>query len=68
MLKELSLKDSYWRKIALNICKDKGLADDLVQAINWEDAERKTNQEIVGELIETIDEDTGEIINFENLN
>jgi hypothetical protein len=40
----------------------------FVQAINWEDAERKTNQEIVGELIETIDEDTGEIINFENLN
>jgi RNA polymerase sigma factor (sigma-70 family) len=27
----LAKKDAYWRKIALNICKDKELADDLVQ-------------------------------------
>lgn len=30
MLEELSKKDSYWRKVALNICKDKMLSDDLV--------------------------------------
>lgn len=31
MLEELSKKDSQWRLIAFNICKDKSLADDLVQ-------------------------------------
>lgn len=30
-LKEVSKKDKYWRAVALNICKDKSLADDLVQ-------------------------------------
>lgn len=30
MLHELAKKDKYWRKIAFNICKDKFLADDLV--------------------------------------
>ena len=30
MLEVLSKKDDYWRKIALKICKDKYLADDLV--------------------------------------
>lgn len=30
MLEELSKKDTYWRKVAFNICKDKMLADDLV--------------------------------------
>jgi DNA-directed RNA polymerase specialized sigma24 family protein len=30
MLKQLSLKDAYWRKIAYSICKDKMLADDIV--------------------------------------
>ena len=30
MLQELSKKDSYWRSIAFNICKDKYLSDDLV--------------------------------------
>lgn len=30
MLEELAKKDLYWRKIAYNICKDKYLADDLV--------------------------------------
>ena len=30
MLKQLSIKDAYWRKIAYSICKDKMLADDLV--------------------------------------
>lgn len=31
MIKELAKKDLIWRKIALSICKDKQLADDLVQ-------------------------------------
>lgn len=31
MIEELSKKDALWRKVALNICKDKQLADDLVQ-------------------------------------
>jgi len=31
MLEELAKKDKYWRKVALNICKDKELSDDLVQ-------------------------------------
>lgn len=31
MLEDISKKDKYWRAIALNICKDKQLADDLVQ-------------------------------------
>lgn len=31
MIEILAKKDAYWRKIALNICKDKELADDLVQ-------------------------------------
>ena len=31
MLDELCKKDTQWRRIALNICKDKLLADDLVQ-------------------------------------
>lgn len=30
MLEELSKKDIYWRRVAFNICKDKMLADDLV--------------------------------------
>jgi len=30
MLEELAKKDSYWRKIALNISKDRMIADDLV--------------------------------------
>lgn len=30
MLHELTKKDKYWRKVAFNICKDKFLADDLV--------------------------------------
>lgn len=30
MLEILAKKDAYWRKVALNICKDKMLADDLV--------------------------------------
>jgi len=30
VLEVLSKKDDYWRKIALKICKDKYLADDLV--------------------------------------
>jgi DNA-directed RNA polymerase specialized sigma24 family protein len=30
MLEDLAKKDSYWRSIALRICKDKYLADDLV--------------------------------------
>jgi len=30
MLEELAKKDEYWRKVANNICKDKMLADDLV--------------------------------------
>ena len=31
MLEQLSKDDKKWRKIAYNICKDKSLADDLVQ-------------------------------------
>ena len=31
MLKELAEKDNYWRKQAFNICKDRTLADDIVQ-------------------------------------
>jgi len=31
MLEELSKKDKYWRQIALNICKSKSVADDIVQ-------------------------------------
>lgn len=31
MLEELAKKDSYWRSIAFNICKDRMTADDLVQ-------------------------------------
>ncbi len=31
MLEQLAKKDTQWRKIAYNICKDKSLADDLVQ-------------------------------------
>ena len=31
MLEELSKKDKQWRQIAFNICKNKYLADDLVQ-------------------------------------
>ena len=31
MLEELCKKDIFWRKVAFNICKDKTLADDLVQ-------------------------------------
>jgi len=30
MIQQLALKDSFWRKTALIICKDKMLADDLV--------------------------------------
>jgi DNA-directed RNA polymerase specialized sigma24 family protein len=30
VLEELSKKDEYWRQIAFKICKDKYLADDLV--------------------------------------
>jgi hypothetical protein len=30
VLHELAKKDKYWRKVAFNICKDKFLADDLV--------------------------------------
>ena len=30
MLNELAKKDTYWRQAAVNICKDKYLADDLV--------------------------------------
>ena len=30
MLEVLAKKDSYWRSIAFNICKDRMLADDLV--------------------------------------
>lgn len=30
MLEELAKKDTYWRQIAFNICKDRYLADDLV--------------------------------------
>lgn len=30
MLEDISKKDKYWREIALKICKDKMLADDLV--------------------------------------
>ena len=30
MLEELAKKDKYWREVALKICKDKMLADDLV--------------------------------------
>ena len=30
MLDILAKKDAYWRKVAFNICKDKYLADDLV--------------------------------------
>ena len=30
MLKHLAKKDKYWREMALKICKDKMLADDLV--------------------------------------
>lgn len=31
MLEQLAKKDALWRKIALTICKDKYLSDDLVQ-------------------------------------
>jgi len=31
ILEELAKKDSQWRKMALQICKDKDLADELVQ-------------------------------------
>ena len=31
MLHQLAKKDSKWREIALKICKDKMLADDIVQ-------------------------------------
>jgi len=31
MLEELSKKDKLWRKIAYNICRDRMLADDIVQ-------------------------------------
>ena len=31
MLESLAKKDKKWRQIALSICKDKGLADDIVQ-------------------------------------
>jgi len=31
MLEELCKKDAYWRKIAYNICRDRMIADDLVQ-------------------------------------
>ena len=31
MLEELAKKDKYWRKIAFNICKDRFIADDIVQ-------------------------------------
>ena len=31
MLNEICKKDKYWRTIAFAICKDKDLADDLVQ-------------------------------------
>ncbi len=33
MLHLLSKRDKYWRGIAFNICKDKQLADDLVQTM-----------------------------------
>jgi len=31
MLEQIAKKDKYWRSIAFKICKDKALADDLVQ-------------------------------------
>ncbi len=31
MLEELCKKDDYWRKVAYRICKDRMIADDLVQ-------------------------------------
>lgn len=41
MLEVLAKKDSLWRKIALTICKDKYLADDLVQDMYLKLADNK---------------------------
>jgi len=45
MLEELSKKDKYWRIIALNICKNKSLADDIVQEmyLKLHDCEKQIN-------------------------
>ena len=41
MLEQLAKKDNLWRKIALTICKDKYLADDLVQDMYLKLADNK---------------------------
>ena len=41
---EISKKDKYWRVIALNICKNKSLADDLVQEMYLKVFEMKTKE------------------------
>ena len=43
-LTEISKKDKYWRVVALNICKDKSLADDLVQEMYLKVFEMKTKE------------------------
>lgn len=45
MLEELAKKDKYWRGVAFNICKDKSLADDLVNDMYLKlcDSEKQIN-------------------------
>ncbi len=42
MLKELAEKDKYWREVAFIICKDKHLADDIVQEMYIKLADKET--------------------------
>jgi len=43
ILIELAKKDAIWRKMALQICKDKDLADELVQEMYVKLSNRETN-------------------------
>ncbi len=46
ILESLSKKDKYWRQIAFNICKDKSLADDLVQEMYLRRYENDRGQQV----------------------
>lgn len=45
MLEQLAKKDNYWRKVAYRICKDRFIADDIVQEmyINLADCKKEIN-------------------------
>ena len=68
MLQKLSQKDSKWRNFARSICKDRELADDLVQEmyIYFSDKDKQVNdyyvqRKIYSLFIDTVRKDKGDI-------